>query len=258
MTDKHAKINVLISHPARIICVALPKCASSTLVEVFMRLAGFDPQPRRIRHMALELTRSGDLERAGTEFHQTDTAGATALLARYGEYHSFTVVREPAARLYSAYFNKLNRYTKAHRPFLYTLGKLTQILRGPKHWDRVETGNRMVQRFLSFPDFVTAMEQVGPSMDAHYAVQAELLNLPANRFDRVLDLRAMGQDLVPMLRDFGVDEDALARIVTMPQANKRAAPPSAQAWRTPDIDARLRTLYAADYAAFDFPHWKQT
>lgn len=245
-------INILVSHPARLIAVGLPKCGSSSLVEMFLRLSGYDPQPQQIRSLAVRERKSGGLARAGMEFHQAFPADIRPITAANPDYFRFSVIREPGARIHSAYFNKLNRYTKAHRKGVFLLGLLKQLVSGPQGWKSVEVGNRFAHRFISFEEFLAELERLGPAIDPHFDLQTRLLDFDNLSYHRLLRLDEMQAEMVPMLRDIGVAADLLARIETMPRANRRVARAEPQAWQSPENLAAIRRLYAEDFAKLGF------
>lgn len=241
-------INILVSHPSKVIAVGLPKCGSSSLVEVFLRLSGYDPQPQKIRAMAVRERANGGLARAGMEFHQAVPADIRPLCARHPDYKMFSVIREPGARIHSAYFNKLNRYTKTHRKGIFLLGVLKQLVSGPSGWNSVEVGNRLAHRFISFEDFLAELARLGPDIDPHFDLQSHLLDVDHLTYHRLLRLEDLRAEMVPMLREFGVADALLAKVYAVPQANRRQAVTGPQAWQTPSNLALIRRLYADDYA----------
>ncbi len=241
-------INILVYHPAKLIAVGLPKCGSSTLVEVFLRLSGFDPKPRRIRSMAVKSRNNAQLARAGLEFLQAYPQDIVPTLAANHGYRVFSVVRDPTSRIYSAYFNKLNRYTKQHRFDLYLRGQLKRLLSGPEGWRRVEIGNISVHSRLSFGQFLSELERLGPGIDPHFDLQVRLLDLENVQYNQLLDLRDLATGLPKLLADFGVSETELLRLPEIPQANLRKARVRSPDLAEPENLARIERIYADDLA----------
>ncbi len=239
-------INILVSHHARLIAVGLPKCGSSTLVEVFLQMEGFQPKPRKVRDMAVRLRKSGDLARAGLEFHQCYPQDIGPVVAANPGYRMFSIVRDPYRRIYSAYFNKLNRYTSQFRRDLYLRGQLARLLAGPRGWQRVEVGNQVAHRDLSFPQFLAELERLGVAIDPHFDLQVKLLDLPNQSYDRLLDIKDMKTGLKALLADLGAPQAMLARLPDVPHANQRAAAEDA-AWLTPEVARQIERLYAPDF-----------
>lgn len=95
-------INILVSHPARLIAVGLPKCGSSTLVEVFLQMAGHQPTPRKVRSLATRLRQSGQLARDGLEFLECWPQDIGPTVAANPGYKTFSIIRDPYQRIYSA------------------------------------------------------------------------------------------------------------------------------------------------------------
>lgn len=245
-------INILVSHHARLIAVGLPKCGSSTLVEVFLQMEGFQPRPRKERSLAVRLRASGELARAGLEFHQCYPQDIGQVVAANPGYPLFSIVRDPYRRIYSAYFNKLNRYTKQFRRDLYWRGQVARLLAGPRGWQRVEVGNLVAQRSLSFPQFLAELERLGVEIDPHFDLQVRLLDLVNQRYDRLLDLQDMQAGLKGLLAELGTPADRLARLPDVPHANRRATAEEA-AWLTPEVAASIERLYAADFDGLALP-----
>lgn len=245
-------INILVSHPARLIAVGLPKCGSSSLVEMFLRLSGYDPQPQKIRALAMRQRGNGGLLRAGMEFHQSLPEDILPITRAHPEYRLFSVIREPGARIHSAYFNKLNRYTKVHRKGVFLLGEMKRLISGPSGWKSVEVGNRLAHRFISFEEFLSELTRLGPAIDPHFDLQTRLMDFDSVRYDRLLRIEEMRAEIVPMLRSFGVADELLARLDVVPQANRRVANSGPPAWQSPENLAVIRKLYAADFAKLGF------
>lgn len=239
-------INIIVSHPARLICVGMPKCGSSTLVESFLRLSGFDVPPREERSVARKAARTGTLAAAGLEIHDCYPVDITAVVAANPSYRVFTVTRDPYSRIWSAYFNKLNRYTKPHRYGLYLLGKLVQLLNGPRGWRHAEIGNKFLHRYIPFQVFLAELERLGVDIDPHFDLQVCLMNLDNVRYDRVLNLADLDESLPNMLAEFDLPPEILGRLATIPNANKRLATRASRAWDDPQIKAKIDQLYAED------------
>lgn len=239
-------INILVSHPAKLIAVGMPKCGSSTLVETFLRMSGFDVPPRKERSVARTARESGDLQRAGLEFLDCYPEDISKTVLANPGYRVFTVSRDPYERIWSAYFNKLNRYTKSHRYGYYLLGKAIQLLGGPKAWSRAEVGNRFLHRFVSFPVFLDELERLGIDMDPHFDSQFHLMDAAHVHYDRVLPMESLSDALLPLLHEFEVPADMLNRLSSVPRANKRLAQVGPRPWDDPAIKAQIERLYAAD------------
>jgi hypothetical protein len=245
-------INILVCHPARLIAIGLPKCGSSSLVEMFLRLSGYDPQPQKIRALAMRERANGGLARAGMEFHQSQPQDIAPLTRAHPDYRLFSVIREPGARIHSAYFNKLNRYTKAHRQGVFLLGLLKQLVSGPNGWKSVEVGNRVAHRFISFEQFLSELVRLGPAIDPHFDLQTRLMDFDNLHYDRLLRIEDMRREMLPMLRSFGVADALLARFDAVPQANPRQARAESQDWQSARNLSLIREIYAEDFAKLGF------
>lgn len=244
-------INVLVLHPAKLIAVGLPKCGSSTLVEVFLRMSNFNPRLRNGRDTALKARITGQLKRAGMEYYSGPVSEIARMTGQNLGYKVFSIIRSPYGRIYSAYFNKLNRYTKKHRPTLYWRGRLAMLLGGPQTWGRVEVGNLYAHKSISFEDFLAELDRLGVDIDPHFDLQCRLLDLDHVHYDRLLRLEEMGSTLYPLLKEFGVPAEMFDRLNAVPTANKRMDQQKSEPWLTPANKALIDRLYAEDFARLD-------
>ena len=112
-------------------------------------------------------------------------------------------------------------------------------------------GNTAIHPRLSFPQFLSELQRLGPGIDPHYDLQVRLLDLAHIRYDRLLDLKDMGQGLRPLLGDLGVPEAMLSRVPAVPQANQRKSG-GAASWRTPENCRVIESLYAEDFDALGY------
>ena len=246
-------INILVSHSARLIYVGLPKCGSSSIVAAFLRMSGFDPKPRKVRSLAKKARSDGRLAAAQMEFKQCLPGEIQRTIAENPGYKVFASVRDPYSRIVSGYFNKLNRYTKAYMKPTYYHGKLRQFMAGPGKWDRVEIGNKVAHKKLSFTQFLQKVEQIGVAFDSHFELQTRLLDLDNVSYDKLIRMEDLAAAFPETLRDFGVAEDLIARIGNLPQANKRMDDKSDDAFLTSENKARIATLYKDDFERLGYP-----
>ncbi len=214
-------------------------------------MSNFNPRPRKEREFALKVRRNGELARAGMEYHSGPVSDIAQVTAKNPGYKVFSIIRNPYDRIYSAYFNKLNRYTGRYRPGLYWRGRLAMLKGGPKAWGRVEVGNLDSHKSVSFDDFLAELDRLGVAIDPHFDLQVRLLDFDNIHYNRLLRLEQMGGTLYPLLQEFGVPPEMLARLDAVPTANKRMDKPGAEPWLTPANKALMDKLYAEDFAKLD-------
>lgn len=215
-------------------------------------MSGHQPKPRKERTMATALRQSGQLARDGMEFLQCWPQDIGPIIAANPGYRTFSIIRDPYQRIYSAYFNKLNHYTKRFRTDLYLKGQLTRLFAGPRGWKRVAVGNLAVHPHLPFQTFLHELVRHGVHIDPHFDLQTSLLNLPAQRYDRLLDIKDLKSGLKPLLADLGTPANLIARVPDIPHANQRATVKDAT-WLTSEVARMIEQLYEADFRLLDMP-----
>lgn len=245
-------INIVVNHQCKLIGVGLPKCGSSTLVETFLRLSGFDPQPRKIRSLAEAARRDGRLAAAGMEFLQCFPDDISKVIEKNPGYQIFSVIRDPYTRIYSAYFNKLNRYTRHHSFRIYLFSRLYMLLGGPKAWGSVEYGNVFAHRFISFDEFLAELGRLGIDIDPHFDAQWKLLDIDNVKYDRLLRIETIRETLLPTLRDFGVPAEILCRLDAIPHANQKKDADAKKMPLTRAQVAQIEHLYREDFDRLGF------
>jgi len=247
------ELNLIIHQPSRILYVLTPKCGSSSMVNIFLTMAGFDPRDRAIRKLATQAAADGRLAARGLSFSVTDTAGVLAARARYPDHRLLANIRNPYDRVLSNYYNKLNRYTKANARGIFYYGKLRQLLEGPSAWPRVARGNAYMQRHISFQQMLDGLEQLGPGFDAHYALQSELLALDRLRYDRLFPLESLEGDFRSAMADYGLPEEMLDRVKSLPRNNATSYAGRQSVLMTDMAKATIARIYARDFEQLDYP-----
>ncbi|WP_198008069.1 sulfotransferase family 2 domain-containing protein [Rhodobacter ferrooxidans] len=246
-------MNLIRFEPAKILYVLTPKCGSSSMVNIFLTMAGFDPREHGIRKLARSASTESTLAAQGLFFSNTDTAGVLRSHAEFPEHKLLANIRNPADRVLSNYYNKLNRYTKQYAFGIYAYGKLRQFMEGPKSWRRVARGNAYMQRHLSFQALLDGLEQHGPGFDAHYALQSELLALDKLHYAHLFRLENLDADFRDAMAGFGLPSQMLDRVKAVPRNNPSAYGGRADALMTPQARASIARIYAADFAALGYP-----
>ncbi|MDP4033101.1 MAG: sulfotransferase family 2 domain-containing protein [Pseudorhodobacter sp.] len=246
-------LNLIVYEPARILYVLTPKCGSSSMVNIFLTMAGFDPRDRGIRKLARQAAADGRLAARGLLFSSSDTAGVLAARDRHPDHRLLANIRNPYDRVLSNYYNKLNRYTKAHARGIFYYGKLRQLFEGPKAWPRVARGNAHMQRHISFQAMLDGLEQHGPGFDGHYALQSELLALDRLAYDRLFRLESLDADFRSAMTDYGLPTEMLDRVTSMPRSNASNYAGREDALMTPQAKASIARIYARDFEMLGYP-----
>lgn len=246
-------LNVILYEPGRLMYVTTPKCGSSSMVNLFLTMAGFDPRDRQIRKLAWAASADGRLAERGLSIRQADTADMLAIRAEHPDHRLMANIRNPYDRVLSNYFNKLNRYAKRFDRPTYRYGKLRQFLEGPKSWPLVARGNAYMQRRLGFQALLDGLDRHGVGFDAHYALQCELLALDRLTYDRLFRLETLDADFRDAMAAAGLPARALARLRAMPRNNRTEYRGDQDRLLTPEARAIIARLYAADFAALGYP-----
>lgn len=130
----------------------------------------------------------------------------------------FTFVREPYARVLSAYL------------------------------DKVRTGAKMTP-IATFPEFCRYLAAGGLYANAHWAPQVSLLLLPIERFDFIGRVESMNEDLSRAFAHLDIKLGEL-RLAGPPATNARDLVAKEY---TPECREIVRRLYRGDFELFDYP-----
>jgi hypothetical protein len=144
-----------------------------------------------------------------------------------GRTFCFTVVRDPYARVLSAYRDKVLQ----GRP------------QGVRHF-----GPDVRQSPPDFTTFCRFLEQGGLYLDAHWAPQTDLMVLPLHRFDLIGRVETLSTDLDTITRRIWNTPTLMPdRVGNVTEAERRIS-----ADYTPEARAIVARLYASDFAAFGY------
>ncbi len=244
--------NIIIYDPAEIIYVLTPKCGSTTMIKVFMDLAGIESKGRPIRKEKGEARAEGLLTAKGLRIERCTREILMETRERYPGYKIMANVRCPYERILSNYYNKLNRFTAHFARRIHFYGKFRQFLGGPASWKDVESGNRHMQRRLSFEDFLRGLELHGTDFDVHYAPQFELLVMDRILFDRLVRLEHLQTELACAMEDCGIGPESLRRIQSLPRFNASLRDERRSTLMTPDAKEIISRLYAGDFSRLGY------
>lgn len=225
-----------------------PKCGSTTLIHHILRMHGIEPEmnPRRFLRKHSSRLKSHGL-RYGSFRGKSDLFFAD--LNR--SYFTFSVVRNPYARTWSNYCNKLNRYTARYAKRAYLAGKLKQFLAGPGAWSRANAASKHIAEYLPFADFVRGLGRHGLRFDTHYWTLCDLLQPHRINYDFILKLEAIDHDLKLLnqhLKGLGV-KAACDRLSQQLNQSVAVLP---EPFRDRETQNLVHQLYQDDFSLFHY------
>lgn len=156
---------------------------------------------------------------------------------RFPQFYSLVVVREPYARVLSAWLNKMEG--DAPRGFRHFPG---HGLTGPE----------------GFEAFLAFLDQGGLHSKRHWTPQVDLMFQPAERFSRVARLERLADDMAGCLADIGLDP-VLAQSLAQPHrlevGTKKitGAANRLDGYYSAKGRAIVARLYRADFDTFGYP-----
>jgi hypothetical protein len=228
----NAHIDVLVQH--RLIYIAVPKCATTTVKTVLSALNGTDAvsreHPHRRRHSGLKSPRLTGL----STFYRLATSPATL---------RFSFVRNPYARLVSAWADKFS-----DKPLVPGDSFVDQYLALRSSIDAdLPHGPDAT---LSFPQFVEFAVATSLSrVDAHWQLQDDLLTMPGIRVDFVGKVESFRRDLTRVLDHVSADRRLHDTLATRMNATWHRPWPD---YYSPALAARVYRAYEADFSRFAY------
>jgi hypothetical protein len=246
-------LNLIVSEPARIIYVLGPKCGSTGMVDLFLRLSGHELPEGKHRKFADAAMQDGRLVEGGLHFYRCYHRGVHEVRARFPDYALLTNIRDPYGRALSNYFSKINRYARAFAPSVFRYGKFRQFLSGPKKWGRSRHGNPFMQQRISFEEMLRGLAEHGPDFDPHFNLQWNVLDFAHLTYDRVLRLETLDTALIPTLEEFGMPSEMLARVDRLNHANASSYQRDKESYFSPEARRLINQIYAQDFAKLDYP-----
>ncbi|MGB3418418.1 MAG: sulfotransferase family 2 domain-containing protein [Mesorhizobium sp.] len=220
-TEAAGSFRPVVSERFRFVYAPVTKCGSSTLKAVIAGIhdlnrngAGLMPDgpvpyagPQSLQR-GRELVSYEVFKRDAAEFHTA-----------HSDYLWFTVVRHPYARALSIYNYDLRKYAKWHAKGPYLAGSVSKFLALASGGDRKRAQRNAIRRRISFADFMHGLRSSGTGFDVHFVPQADLIFLDRVRYDHVLRLETLSEELPTLLTRLGVSQDKLDEILPIPRAN---------------------------------------
>ena len=158
----------------------------------------------------------------------------------YGsEYYRFYISRNPFARLVSAYENKINR-------------KGTDNSKLFKGMLRNECPGLTLGEFISFSEFVECVTSAKATNmnDPHWRPQCDLCRLDAIKYDKIISLENIKEDIRDLFEDLGWEND----IDTLMLDTKPSGSKAIKSYYS-DLDIeRVLKYYADDFKFLNYSH----
>jgi hypothetical protein len=212
------RTGVIVAPKYKLACVLVPKCATTTLIELFARIHE-RPMKGKDRH-DLRFVPYESLvtveEPIVIRVHHWDLP---RLREELNDHLWFTVVRDPHERIISNYAGKLNRFCRQFRRPLYVRAKLVQFIRGPKAWKDSNSVDDVYQSQVSFSEFVETLLEEGIDWDPHYRLQISFVQQDKVQYDAVFRLEHLQAALVDFLATRGMPRQVVDCARTMRKLN---------------------------------------
>jgi Sulfotransferase family len=188
--NPNAHIDVLKEH--KLIYVAVPKCASTTVRTVLSRLTGAAPTTREHSH-----------RRRASGLKSPRLVGMSAFyrLATSPDSLRFSIVRNPYARLVSAWADKYRG-----KPLVPGDSFVDQYL---EHRAKIDGGlPHGHSATLDFTNFVTfACATAESRVNAHWHAQDDLIAMPGIKLDVIGKVESFDADFAEVLAHLGVERE---------------------------------------------------
>lgn len=242
------QLKSLISKPHKLAYVWVPKCASSTMFQVFQVLSDVPEDEMRRR---VEVT-DDMLSEYGSQRIQVRHNEIKAFIEST-DYSWFTIVRDPYGRLVSNYNNKIDRFAEKLAPEIFKKYE-KRIAIARKHHVDIPAIRRKMQREISLSDFVDGLVEFGTKFDTHFIPQTTHINYDKVSYDAVLKMESLDEDLPNFLEEVLVPSQVIDRIMDVQPRNKTKRSKVAPAELTPALREKIYALYFDDFKLLGYPH----
>jgi hypothetical protein len=234
--NEHPLDGLIFSRSRRFVYAPVPKAACSSMKAYLRRIEGYSNE--------LDVHQLHDKRRNGLYYASSLTRSqmVDALFARNG-YFKFTVVRNPFARVVSAYRDLLtDRDGGGPRLGATHQGLLTEL--------RLQRDARPSElTSITFEDFIRSLEHKRPAdMDRHWQPQSYLTVSGLLSYDLVVRLEQL-DGAAPELADrLGTDLMVSERLNSV-----EGAPTDLVTWFPEDLERIVLSVYASDFQRFGYP-----
>jgi len=242
---------LIICEPYKLIYRPVPKCASTTLINLLAELGGLGSSSRP--RSALPRVRAGKVPGPdATCTVRCDGKELVDFARRYTDYFWFSVVRDPYARVASNYHNKLNRYAKRFALGAYLRGYVGQVLNGRAVWKGGYDRTRRMQARIPFERFVRGLQRHGIGWDPHFVPQTKVLYVGDVRYHYLVKMECLTDALGEMFAQAGVGEAGKAAVARLAWLNRSGGGKAQNLW-TPATRSIVADLYRCDFEALGYP-----
>lgn len=239
------RMRFLVCEPYRLIYRPLPKCASTTLFNLFADL-GDSRRGTGPRDNLPFVTGVPPSDLGGSYVVACPIAALGDLSRRFADHVWFSVVRDPYDRVVSNYLNKLNRYARRFASRAYAWGYLAPLVHGRLAWPDQSERARWLRRLISFDDFVEGLAQHGTGWDSHVQPQTAHLHADLVRYHRLIKMERLAAGLGGLLADVAGPDRARAAIARLGCHNRSERAETADPW-TPATRAIVADAYRGDF-----------
>lgn len=239
-------MHLVVCEPWRLVYAPLPKCASTTMINLLMDSIGMPARkgPRDCPRRSAAQIGCGT---AGVYELRIPRDDIAAVARRLHAYTWFSVIRDPFARVESNYHNKLNRYARRVHPLAYFASYATPVRPGTstEAWQAARI--RTMQSLIPFERFVHGLARHGIDWDPHFAPQVKVLQLDRVRFDRLIEMERLTEGLQSLFRSIGRLAAVRGPLENLRRYNASRSAESRTQW-TPQLRELVAELYREDFA----------
>lgn len=239
-------MHLVVCEPWRLVYAPLPKCASTTMINLLMDASGM-PARKGLRDCPRRTAAEIGCGTGGVYELRISQDQIAAVARRLQAYTWFSVIRDPFARVESNYHNKLNRYARRLHPLAYVVSYATPVRLGTsvEAWQAARI--RTMQSLIPFEQFVRGLTRHGIDWDPHFAPQVRVLELDRVRFDRLIDMERLAEGLESLFRSIGRLAAVRRPLENLCRYNASRSPESRPRW-TPQLRDLVADLYREDFA----------
>ena len=242
---------VVISDRHRFVWVQNPKVASTSMHAQLVAWRGADETTEAVTASSRRPSKQA-LRRAGLNEVVLDSEGLARLVRKRPGHYYFCFVRNPYARLLSAYTNKLTRYALAFRPGAYYSSKVYQHATGWPTRAASLRGLEFLRERIPFAEVVEGLQRYGLGFDGHFFKQADIVRPDIVPYHRIGRLETFGDDMAAIQQEIGVASPGATEGSRGERLNATGAGKTHEAVYTPRLHQIVHQLYEDDFERFGY------